>query len=404
MRVARQTTRMSSQIDALKKTAKGIATVAQRRGVGYFGYLLGGVAWPRAAYRFGWGPSAPPLMQAAFAAAGELAGTRVEPADLQRLGLGAGERDQAVTAAPADEIERLMERAHSAGFTGVSSSFGALARTPEGALVFADLSKIRSHRPGSLHFVAARDVDRRAFNQRFGASLLTEATARASLQELKAQVPAGYRDYAPIDFGCGLTVGQIASTDSGTGRWDFFNRHIVAPIVAGKRVLDLGSNNGSLPLMMLRAGAREVVAVEFTPAIADFARLNARILSWRDVRPYDIQVLTGDMRLFLTADIGTFDVVTAFCSLYYLPEEDMARIINKAASMNAVLILQANEAIDNLPAKTLDLHRIMRENGYPEIQVHTPAGFARPLLVGYTEAGSGARHRDLARGYVPQSL
>ena len=75
----------------------------------------------------------------------------------------------------------------------------------------------------------------------------------------------------------------------------------------------------------------------------------------------------------------------------------MARIISKAASMGAVLILQANEAIDNLPAKTLDLHRLMRDNGYPEIQVHTPAGFARPLLVGYTQIGASTRHRDLAR-------
>jgi len=149
-------------------------------------------------------------------------------------------------------------------------------------------------------FVATRDSDRREFNRRFNASLLTEATARRSLHELKASVPQGYRDYAPIDFGGGLTVGQIASTDSGTGRWEFFNRRVVAPLVAGKRVLDLGSNNGSLPLMMARAGAREVVAVEYTPAIADFARMNARILQWRDVRPYNIQVLTGDMRLFLT--------------------------------------------------------------------------------------------------------
>jgi SAM-dependent methyltransferase len=195
-----------------------------------------------------------------------------------------------------------------------------------------------------------------------------------------------------------LTVGQIASTDSGTGRWDFFNGQIVSPIVAGKRVLDLGSNNGSLPLMMLRAGAKEVVAIEFAPAIADFARLNARILAWRDMRSYDIDILTGDMRLFLTQDLGTFDVVTAFCSLYYLPEEDMARIISKAASMNAVLILQANEAVENnLPGRTLDLHRLMRENGYLEIAVHTPAGFARPLLVGYTQFAAINRHRETVR-------
>jgi len=89
--------------------------------------------------------------------------------------------------------------------------------------------------------------------------------------------------------------------------------------------------------------------------------------------------------------------VTAFCSLYYLPEDDMARIITKAAAMDAVLVLQANEAIENdLPGKTLDLHRLMRENGYPDIAVHTPEGFARPLLVGYTHAGAGARPREAA--------
>ena len=50
----------------------------------------------------------------------------------------------------------------------------------------------------------------------------------------------------------------------------------------------------------------------------------------------------------------------------------MARIIRKAASMNAVLILQANEAVDNLPAKTLDLHRLMRDNGYPRSRSTPP--------------------------------
>ena len=382
-------------MNPLAKTARGALTVARRRGVGYFGYLFGGVAWPQAAYRYGWGPGAPALMQGVFAAAGELAAHKPDPADLRALGVlaAAGDGTRASDAAP-DAVEPLMDRAHAAGITGVSRSFNNLVRMPDGSLRFGDLSSARKHRPQSLPFVAARDEDRRAFNQFFGASLLTEATARQALRDLKANVPAGYRDYAPIDFGCGLTVGQIASTDSGTGRWEFFNGQVVGPIVAGKRVLDLGSNNGSLPLMMLRAGAREVVAVEFTPAIADFARLNARILAWRDMRAYNIQVLTGDMRIFLTQDLGTFDVVTAFCSLYYLPEEDMARIIHKAAAMDAVLILQANEAIDNLPAKTLDLHRLMRENGYPEISVHTPAGFARPLLVGHTHATSGARHRQ----------
>ena len=179
-----------------------------------------------------------------------------------------------------------------------------------------------------------------------------------------------------------MTVGQVASTDSGTGRWDFFNANVVAPLVHRKRVVDLGSNNGSLPLMMARAGAATVLGIEGTAAIADFARLNAQILAWRDIRNYDLQIRTGDMRLFLTEDLGSFDVVTAFCSLYYLPEPDMAAVIRKAASMRAVLILQANDAIDNLPAKREDLSRLLCENGYPSVTIYAPPGFARPLLVG----------------------
>ena len=123
------------------------------------------------------------------------------------------------------------------------------------------------------------------------------------------------------------------------------------------------------------------VAIERTPQIADFARFNARVLAWRDMRPYAMEVLDGDMRLFLTSDLGRFDVVTAFCSLYYLPEADMARIIAKAAAMGATLVLQANEAIDNLPARAAILERLMVSNGYPYVRVHAPSGFARPLLV-----------------------
>src|SRR5687767_11746087 len=93
---------------SIVRTARGIATVARRRGVGYFGYLIGGVAWPQAAYRFAWGPTAPPLLQGVFAAAGELAAAKPDRIELERLELIAPE-NAAVTVADAgpDEIERL---------------------------------------------------------------------------------------------------------------------------------------------------------------------------------------------------------------------------------------------------------------------------------------------------------
>ena len=60
----------------------------------------------------------------------------------------------------------------------------------------------------------------------------------------------------------------------------------------------------------------------------------------------------------------------------------MARIVRTAASMGAVLVLQANEAIDNLPAKAADLLALMEQHGYSKVDLHAPVGFVRPLLIG----------------------
>jgi SAM-dependent methyltransferase len=343
------------------RTLSGLKTVMGRRGVGYFGYLLTGVTAPRLAYEFLWGPAAPAPFRALF---GEAA-RRLCPEVPIDAAFDPGHSSASVEAA--------MDRAHAAGLTGTRYGFDG------------HLTALRRHPDRGALFAAERDADRRAFNARFDASILTEESARRLLRELRARVTT-YHDYAPIDFGGGLTIGQVASSDSGTGRWDVFNRRVVAPLVEGRRVLDLGCNNGSMPLMMLRAGARSVVGIEGSPEIADVARLNGRILAWRDIRPYDFRVVTGDMRLCLTDDFGPVDVVTAFCSLYYLPEADMARVIRKAAAMGATLVLQANEAIDNLPAGGATLRRLMEANGYPGVETHAFRGFARPLLVG---AGAG---------------
>src|SRR3990170_7369586 len=95
--------------ESLVRTARGVFKVARRRGVGYFGYLMGSVAWPQAAYRFAWGPGAPPILQGVFAAAGELAAAKTDRAELERLKLIApvGIGAPAAEAGP-DEIERLM--------------------------------------------------------------------------------------------------------------------------------------------------------------------------------------------------------------------------------------------------------------------------------------------------------
>jgi SAM-dependent methyltransferase len=335
----------------------GIGTVVKRRGVGYLGYLLTGVTAPRLAYKFVWGPGAPAPVRKVFRSASRKL-TRQVPIDVP-LHL-----DRSV-----DWIEAVMDRAHAAGLTGLRNGLDA------------PLTALRRHADRGAGFAAERDADRCAFNARFARSILTEASARDLLRDVRARVTT-YHDYAPIDFGGGLTVGQVASSDSGTGRWEVFNRAVVAPLVLGRRVLDLGSNNGSMPLMMLRAGARSVTGIEGSTEIAELARLNASVLAWRDIRRYDIRIVTGDMRRCLSGDFGPLDVVTAFCSLYYLPAADMARVIAWAAGSGATLVLQANEAIGNLPARAATLRRLMEENGYPAVETHAFPGFTRPLLVG----------------------
>ena len=383
---------MSDATNSILGAARGVVTNARRRGAGYVGSLLSAANWPKAAYRFAWGPSAPPILQGVFAATAELQSRKPSLDLLRRLSLIPDE-PAAVLASDArlEEVERLMDRAHAAGIAGLAPSFTTLVRTRNGALHFGDLSRARRHRPGSVNFAAARDRDRREFNRLFQTALLTEASARAALAALDARLSQSTTPPS-IDFGYGLDAGRGARSRNGRVPWERIGR-IVDPLVAGRRVLDLGAGNGAQALMMLRAGARDVVAVEADPALADMARLGVRILSWRDMRPYAMHVVTGDMRLVFTSGIGPFDVVTAFGSLSALTEDEITRIVRTAAAMDAVLVVQSNESSAG-PAHTgtLDLHQLVRDNGYADVSVHAPTGFSRPLLVAYTDAAARGRH------------
>lgn len=290
-------------------------------------------------------------------------------------------------AAAGHAVEEALNIIHRFGIVGVRYALDH-ARLAGGRVRFAALPGVRVLRRWRTRFQVERDWDRMASNDKFGLELLTEARVRTLLRDVWKKLPPGwFQDYAPIDFGGGVSVGRFAKTDSGTGRWDVFNRDLVGPLVRGARVLDLGSNNGSLPLMMLRSGASEVVAVERSPLLAEAARVNAQVLEWRDMRPYRLRVHVGDMRDVLQQDWGTFDVVTAFCSLYYLPEPDMAAIIRHAASMRATLVLQSNDGAENIPAsRARRLKELMQQGGYGDVRLHAFGDFARSILIGVPEA------------------
>jgi hypothetical protein len=366
----------------VRRVAHAVRVGLRRRGLRYAGALLKNHVLPTAAYKTlllmspEWrdrvlsAPRRRPPSQPAGAAAGD-------GVPLSALPPGS------ISEAQIDELIAQLDVLHRQGIAGLRFGLPHVrVDRSSGRPCFSDLSRARQYRRGSLLFTHCRDLDRLALNARFGRTLWTEASARAALATMRSEIlDAWVSDYAPIDFGLGLGIGSFAKTDSGTGRWECFNGPVVGPLVQGRRVLDLGCNNGSMPMMMLHSGASEVVGIERREPLARAARLVCEIASWRDLARYRFDIKCDDMRAFGRAsDWGRFDVVTAFCSLYYLPPEEMIRIAEVARAMGAVLVLQGNTAIGGT-ATAEGLDEVARRAGYGRPEIVRFEGFSRPLVI-----------------------
>jgi 2-polyprenyl-3-methyl-5-hydroxy-6-metoxy-1,4-benzoquinol methylase len=287
-------------------------------------------------------------------------------------------------------VERQLDLIHMCGVANIGVKKEDIIVDTTGVPWFTDFERARTFRStSSVAFAFMRDQDRVKFNQLYGRNLMTERSARVALAAQVAKVQEEQGWYSPIDFGNGFIVGPIWITSHGPGRWEFLNKHVVAPLVTGKRVLDLGSNNGVLPMMMLRAGAREVIGVELSLFHAEAIELVRRIYEWRDMRRYRLTVYNCDMLEILRRDWGKFDVVTAFCSLYYLQADDMARVVYKVSELAPVMVLQANtlsKPTDRREkASLVFLKKLLEDNGFPKVEVFAPPDYNRPLLVGRIE-------------------
>jgi hypothetical protein len=292
------------------------------------------------------------------------------------------------------DLEQQLDQVHSEGITGFGFTIGNVIVDQHEKPWFFDFEGARIFEScRGLIFAYRRDQDRRRFNRHYGERLLTEQSARRALSSEAGKTLSKTKTqgwYGPIDFGNGLTVGGIGSTDTGQGRWEYLNRRVVSPLVRGKRLLDLGTNNGCMAIGMLRAGAREVVGVELSPELVERAKLVQRVFEWRDMRPYPMALHNCDILEILKADWGCFDVVTAFCSLYFLDANAMARVTQRVSELAPVFVVQANTRVPLADdgragrASLSFLKELLERNGFPRIDIHAPKGYPRPLLVAKT--------------------
>ncbi len=71
----------------------------------------------------------------------------------------------------------------------------------------------------------------------------------------------------------------------------------------------------------------------------------------------------------------------------------MARIVRKAAELAPIMIVQANDKDGSKKTEVgmrrkksvAFLEKLMRENGFPNIEISAPPRYSRPLLVGRRE-------------------
>lgn len=206
-----------------------------------------------------------------------------------------------------------------------------------------------------------------------------------------------YTWYNPIDFGNGIIAGGnfrypagLSSIHFGLGKWKYIIERNL-PDLQGKRVMDIGCNNGLFCVQMARMGAREIIGVdseETWPKWMEQAEFVKEALEWRCQTRYPIKYIDSDMAAIPELELGRFDLVIALCCVYYLQEDQMHRLFQYMRKNTDYFLVQCNTNRNDQPK---DVHRrampefivkTMKAAGFRNIAVDKPILYERPVVVG----------------------
>ena len=280
-------------------------------------------------------------------------------------------------------MDQQLDIAHKSGIVGVYMKPGNILVQDETSIPFLiDFHTAKFFRKKGFIFNLFRDQDRIKYNRKCGRKLMTEKSAWNDIQNLSSKW------YAPIDFGYGLTQGAFWGVKSGMGRWEVFIKEYL-PNLKDKRILDLGSNNGCLPLMMLKEGAAEVIGMELSREFFEQSLLVRELFQWRDMEEYAFKTINTDMYDIINSDLGRFDIITSFCTLYYLKEKQMEAVVRRASEISSLFVIQANiiagstwDSDKPRRASVEFLNNLLINNGFAHVEIKAPPLSTRPLLIG----------------------
>jgi SAM-dependent methyltransferase len=288
-----------------------------------------------------------------------------------------------------DTIARIGQNLlaiHRAGYTVEDVKYGNVIVDMTKTPYFVDWERalpLRQCSRTTATYLRDRDADQ--LNRLFGTDLLTAKVLR------KLRLPADTAIYSPFYAGAGIWWGRIWNPDIGVLRW----RHILAdhlPVPRGGRILDLGANNGFNALQMLRAGANEAIGVEIDTCAIAQGLFVKRVFEWADNTEYRFSYIHGSHADIGSMNLGRFDLVTAFCTLYYSSSAAMSKTVSDLAQLTDVLVLQCNNerSIERSDPETytkasLSFNvELVRNNGFPNVTVIERCGSNRPLVIART--------------------
>ena len=110
---------------------------------------------------------------------------------------------------------------------------------------------------------------------------------------------------------------------------------------------------------------------------------------WMDNKSYRFKYVHGNMVNLANMNLGKFDAVSAFCSIYYLDDAEIEKLIQYISSISNIMVVQCNHA-KNIGRKSEHTYvkaslsynlKALKENGFSKTKVFSPKGYARPLIV-----------------------
>ncbi|MDA0328570.1 MAG: methyltransferase domain-containing protein [Gemmatimonadetes bacterium] len=287
----------------------------------------------------------------------------------------------------AERVYQQLITMHRAGYIWKDIKYGnMLVGRGDGEPYLIDFDTTYSYRKiGRNLFRILCDQNIEELNRCFG---LEKPTWRRVRKALLADGASGDR-YSPAYFGYGLKAGSLLKNWVGFGRWNFILSRSL-PSLEGARLLDLGSNDAFHSLQALRHGAAEALAVERNPQAIERGMWFKQVFEWADNRDYNFRYIQADMTQIPDMELGHFDFVMALCSIYYLADGEIARLIRHISDVSDTMLLMCNTE-ENIGRPAAHEYRkasveyavaSLQANGFPQTVVTAPPRYSRPLVVG----------------------